>query len=466
MRLKKRVHGIFKSTLACALVGFTVMAVPELAMSARKVASIREPASVRNASDIRSNGQKPTVNRTLTKENKEALGRAMLAELAHALNKVRSQDDFQRMFASKLSTADQKDLKADLKRMVDAPRAHMDGDSLVVVSGGGVGAGAEAYKISWSSFPEPQFNFKGKNWSVDWHIAPHQTLRWQIDLLLKKIELAQNKSTALNALLWPRANALVDPVTLTLITVALNAVVTLGISYGPTAYCYIMTDKVETKGQVAGCDWYINQRRSSEAETKSVKVDALEKSRSDVIQESTDWLKDGDTKCPSKMDTSKNIYVANVREIDLQGTKVMKVGEGFRVRMMFQADGKPTEGFTAPMGTDMDTEDSSERAMAKFKFDDKGVLKDIQVPNKEAKTDKTAPSYLPIDVTTDDAKLDPEQRARRDQVRSLVKAINKWMQQCMDQDMTKQVKEKQERTGGKTPESSTPSSTTPTGTVH
>jgi hypothetical protein len=457
-RRKKQFQAAVNLVLAIALAVTGVFS-PNTASASRKIASLRSaPRSASTSTaDFRSRS-------TLSADDRLLLGRAMLAELAHAINDVRSPKEFREKILGRLTPEDEKDFKNEVNSLGTLPKAKMEGDFLVVKQGD------QTVKAKWDGFPDPQFHLSGENWKVDWRITKNQSLKRQFEILKRKIELAKSHSTALNALLFPQAHA--DVIAIAGLVLA---IVGLAGQYLPPVYCYIRVDAREEKGRVAGCDWYVAQKRTAIAETSGVKVDALEKSRSDATQESTDWLKDDDTKCPSKVDNSKNIYVANVREIDLQGTKVVKVGEQFRVRMMFQADGKPTEGFTAPMGTDMESEDALDIAKEKFRFDDKGTLKDIQIPNKAAKDDKTAPPFLPIDATTtDETKLTPEERAHRDQIRSLVKTINKWMQQCMDQDISKQVKEKEERTGAKSPDTNATSNTNvnppsqqqPTGTNH
>jgi hypothetical protein len=359
--------------------------------------------------------------------------------------------DFSKFLLANIPAKDRAEMAPILKdaRLPDVRR---DGNDFIFSDG------ISAITLSWPSFPEKKFVING----MPWEYKAATPLKSQLVLLLKRLSLKeQSASKPFLRLLEPRAEAMTQVAMILLSAVAGWALVQAE-RVGVYGSCYYLESK-GTAEQWDLCNSFVSDRlvRTESLRLKqTVKVEVDAKKTIDANEDSTFWNPGWNRQCPT--DKTKNVYVADIQPIQMAGGKATTYGDWSTIRIDLQEDGtKAKSGFTAPAGTDMNAPEAVGKATNSFKFDENGLLKTFDTPNPNYKPgDPASKPTVTIEMSATDTTLEPDMRARRDQVKSMLKSVSSLLNACVTKAQQKKIQEQQQQTQSPGP-SEQPSTTAP-----
>ncbi len=419
-----------KSVFCAALVGFSVNLLPAQSEALRELASVRQvpPGKVRLH-------RAPVITET----QKTIMTEAVLAAFANRFNQIETLEDYDRLILSRLPTSDRKILK-ELLKGIELPKLAINGTTMEFKW-----RTYESMKIDWPDLGKPNVKVNG----IDW-VLTNKSVLSQSQLLVKKIEIEKKRrESALLQLALPPANAWVAvagkgigtfmtwmlehkiaaPV---ILTVATN----IGLKSFESATCWASTKAGSTLGGY--CAAYLEnvQKEKTLLTGNAPSVNAAKTVRETLTEEKTDWFARPAKECPSPGDKEENTYIADLVEVKYTNGKWVRQADWFTVKMEFSpTDSVVKKGLVVKGGTDLEKQEEIEANLFnRLVFDDKGTLKEIEVPNpKHDKNDPGSKPHLAIDMTTDDSVLDPTLKGRRENMKSLVASVNDYVKACMKQ---------------------------------
>lgn len=395
-----------------------------------------------SAASNRARAEHPHSVSVLTSELRETLGANFLGAYFSELQGFASGTGFSRSAMAMLKPSDQVEMKPILKG-ARLPVIRREGNTYLFSDG------TATMRLRWADFPELKFDVNG----VNWEYKPRKPLRFQIELLAKRLEFMDKHSML--QFFEPRAHALAIPQAL--IGSAITAIVMLVINRswdnGVFGTCWLL-DQRDAAEQYSFCGDYVTQslsRKESLRQKQTVKVDIGTPKAADQTQASTFWDPGWNKQCPT--DKAKNSYIGDVQPVQMAGGKAVSFGGWSTVRIDLQTDGiNAKSGFTAPAGTDMNAADAISKATNSFKFDETGSLLSFDTPNPAYKSgDPASKPTVTVDMAIDDSKLDPDLRSRRDQVKSLLQAIKNLISACVCEEQKRKIEEQQRQSENKSP---------------
>lgn len=419
----------FRYFFIAVIVG-TILAVPILlefegpASAPRSVVVARGPAAVP--------AQK--IPKVYGPEERKKIGAANLAALAASFRRFKNVEDMRRSLLAAMNARDRRDM-APLLKDAPLPEVHRVGNEFVFRNGDA------SLAFSWDEFPKPILRVNG----VDWIYKPHQPMKFQLELLFKRLDLKSKGRNAKSELLLPKANA--NPLTWgSVISAGGGAAFTVLASYGTSQWCSYWVGQGHTQFGHTWCDAQINDRaRVLEVTRQKQSVRVLrEAPLQNVLDESNLWDPEWTKLCPSE--PGQNFYEAEFEKVQVTGDSAAP-SPRFKIRLEFLPTGIAKSGFTAPAGTDMTAPDAMSKAINAFKFHEDGWLKEITIrnPNYNPNDPNPDPSIKPtlnIDLSMADSALTPEIKSQRDSIRSLMTTVKTFVNACVESQRLKSIRER------------------------
>ncbi len=402
---------IFRTLIPLLLI-LQIALLPGQSFASRKVASVRTGPQKKSQRAQPSN--KELMN-SLREASLDAIGRVFLL--------YESPEELTDLVLSSMSPKDREEMRPLLMKEVVKLCPRINGDALELTGS------QSKIVLRWPQFPAPTFNING----VDWTVSSHQSLKFNVDLLMK-LQLRHGKKTSLWRFAVEEAQATFwGGVGLVVTGALLGEVIKTAKDIAMDQFCVAYYNVGErTRATCISTLEKLAKAKEFHEKLSGVKSEVAVKKINNSLKGLADtrkiWVPGRVRSCPTSK--TQDVYVADVRLVKTQNGRAQLVGDWSTVRFELQpGTGKLKNGIIVPSGTDMNSADLIDAAKAYFEFDDNG-LKVISVPNPQ-RDSLDVPPMVEISMAKDEGVLQPWAVSQKSQWVELVSQVNALIAGCI-----------------------------------